>query len=461
MALNIAILRALVSALVVSGLFVTVWGDEFLQQNFAVPVLTTTQCDTLNIQWSRASTNTGPDPVAPYYLSIYTSAYVFPFVVAAGSGLSFDFTVPFGPGTSYQICMFDSRGNTGGCQAIYTVIPSTNSSSLSCSNSTVTFPLGPLDVDAEVATGALSQYGWPAQCSDITVTPKNGTGPYTFTVAPTLHPPVNITSSSASAMTWTIDLTWASPFFISVSDSAGSSWAYGPLHVGEGSDSCLGSGSKGVPAGAVAGAGVGGVLVGLLVGSVAAFYFLRRRRSKRPYLGLDVTSPRGSPSMTPYDQLYRSQIGGQLLDRSPSEGTAYHVEPFIMPDSSAGPRSPTSERPGSLHDPSQSRSVYVVHHDGGRAPITVYHDDGTEVVELPPRYLDGAPSAAATGGGTSRSRSDTRSEAALSNSDSQASGDASSRPPTSDGQPPTFLQPQRKVQATPRKSARNQSSSLS
>lgn len=35
-----------------------------------------------------------------------------------------------------------------------------------------------------------------------------------------------------------------------------------------------------------------------------------------------------------------------------------------------------------------SSHVYVVHHDGGRAPVTVYTDDGAEVVELPPRYTD-------------------------------------------------------------------------
>lgn len=35
--------------------------------------------------------------------------------------------------------------------------------------------------------------------------------------------------------------------------------------------------------------------------------------------------------------------------------------------------------------------VYVVHHDGGRAPVTVYTEEGTEIVELPPRYQHGSP----------------------------------------------------------------------
>ena len=35
--------------------------------------------------------------------------------------------------------------------------------------------------------------------------------------------------------------------------------------------------------------------------------------------------------------------------------------------------------------------MYVVHHDGGRAPpVTVFTSDGTEVVELPPQYENAA-----------------------------------------------------------------------
>ncbi|KAJ3881221.1 hypothetical protein F5051DRAFT_397862 [Lentinula edodes] len=459
------IYRALVTV-VISWLLLVVRADGFMQQSFsfswdsnlAVPVPVTTQCDTLNIQWSRG-TNTGPNPVAPYYLQIYTSAFVYPFIVSAGSNLNFNFAVPFGPGTLYQICMFDSQGNTGGCQATYTVIANTSSSSLSCSNSTLSFPLGPLDVDAEVASGALSQYGWIDQCTDITVTPKNGTGPYTFTVAPSLHPPLNITSNSASAMSWTIDLTWASPFFISVADSAGNYWSYGPLHSGEGSSSCLASSSGGsISAGTIAGASVGALVVGLLVGALGSFCLFRRRQSgKTSYAGLDTSSPSGSPNVTPFNTGYRTApLGGRLLDstalnRSPS-GTEYQVEPFVLPEHNTGPLSPSSE--GRQDDPnSQSRSVYVVHHDGGRAPVTVYHEDGTEVVELPPRYIDGGSNTASRRT-DARSRSDTRSEAGLSNSDTQMSTElaaqGSSRQ-TSDGQMPSFLQSQRNPQATPKK----------
>lgn len=51
-----------------------------------------------------------------------------------------------------------------GCQRVYTMIANTTVETPSCAN--VTFPLGPLDVDAKVSNGPLSQYGWiPEVCS--------------------------------------------------------------------------------------------------------------------------------------------------------------------------------------------------------------------------------------------------------------------------------------------------------
>lgn len=69
-------------------------------------------------------------------------------------------------------------GNTGGCQAVYTVIPPT--SNPTCNN--VTYP-ETLSVSATENLGPLSQYGWPEQCTDISVTPTGGTPPYTLTVS--------------------------------------------------------------------------------------------------------------------------------------------------------------------------------------------------------------------------------------------------------------------------------------
>lgn len=116
---------------------------------------------------------------------------------------------------------------------------------------------------------------------------------------------------------------------------------------------------------------------------------------------------------------------------------SYHIEPFIMPserelglrqtgtdspvgtlvdgthttnpslshsaDRSRSPTgsafSPTSAAPMRANSPlpsprplsSENRTpsqVFVVHHDGGRPPVTVYAADGTEIVELPPRYIE-------------------------------------------------------------------------
>ncbi|KAJ7785927.1 hypothetical protein B0H16DRAFT_1488517 [Mycena metata] len=392
----------------------------YLEQSFyfdyniasqAVPVPVTTQCETIHLTWSRGA-GTGPDPTAPYFLQIYTSAFVFPFVVDAGSGLSFDWQVPFGPGTIYQICMFDKNGNTGGCQATYTMIANTTSTP-SCNN--VTFPLGPLDVDAVVHTGPLSQYGWIDQCTDIEITPKNGTAPYIFTVAPALHPPHNVTSADRSAVNWTVNLSWGSPFFISVVDADMNFWAVGPLHSGQGTSGACLSGSKDSdsttisPATAVA-SGIGGLLLGLLAGVTAAFVFVRQRRKRtRGTPLLDPTGSNGynpypydsSPNATRYKALpsRHLQDGSMTPSLSPShiamqrmqtESSNYQIEPFTPPNerlSSYGAGDSTGEHRPASPSTSGQGNIYVVHHDAGRAPVTVYHQDGTEVVELPPRYM--------------------------------------------------------------------------
>jgi len=183
---------------------------------------------------------------------------------------------------------FDTFGNTGGCQAIYSVIPPLTTPS--CAN--VTFPTA-LGVSAEATDGPLSEFGWPSQVftiffqlclsptqtfNSVLILPllqKTGHRPTpsqsVFTpvgksitlsiscgqIAPSLHPPYNITSNSTT-VNWTVSLVsfhriyiliahliktlqdWASPFFISVVDSLGSVWSNGPLHSGQGiSSSCL------------------------------------------------------------------------------------------------------------------------------------------------------------------------------------------------------------------------------
>lgn len=217
-------------------------------------------------------------------------------------------------------------------------------------------------------------------------------------------------------MNWTVSLSWGSPFFISVVDGAGNFWANGPLHSGEnGPTTCLSGGSisssNGLSTGVAVGAGVGGLAVGALAGIISAYLFMKsRRRKEQNRLGGVLDSPTAGyydqPSnysavpSTPFSGQFDSSTGSNPssnnTNRLTSPPSHYQLEPFGVPFedgalrparsqnlSVAAPTSPTEpQAPG----PSSSH-VYVVHHDGGRAPVTVYHEDGTEVVELPPRYI--------------------------------------------------------------------------
>lgn len=75
---------------------------------------------------------------------------------------------------------------------------------------------------------------------------------------------------------------------------------------------------------------------------------------------------------------------------------------IVSPTTSAGPShamSPLQPPHRALASENRSSSqVFVVHHDGGRPPVTVYTADGTEIVELPPRYIE---SSSGAGGSTS------------------------------------------------------------
>ncbi|KAI1797536.1 hypothetical protein LXA43DRAFT_934581 [Ganoderma leucocontextum] len=418
-------------------------GDE------STPIPTAAQCDTLHITWGRRSA-TGPNPEAPYYLQVYTSAFIVPFVIPAGSGSSFDWPVPFIPGTQFQICMFANNGATGGCQQIYTVYPASGSSAPACQN--LTYPAGALDVTAKTQDGSWSQYGWIPQCTDIAITPNNGTPPYTYTIAPTLRPPINFTSDTKDTQDWTVSLAFGLPFWLSVVDANGWTWTNGPLHSGNsGQASCLSSApiplsrkmDSALSTKATIGVGVGALALGILVGTLSVYLYLFVRRREQ----WDSPDPRRK-SLEPLDP----NMLGLNHPSSPTSGAyargsgrwgPYDVEPFVLPPgdtlsptSANGPLSPspygtssaTSDRhapsssggaphdrasslgthggPGSLSPtgtadsmgrrlpptgPSGSAHVYVVHHDGGRPPpVTVFTSDGTEVVELPPQYESAA-----------------------------------------------------------------------
>ncbi|KAI0286740.1 hypothetical protein BGY98DRAFT_1092372 [Russula aff. rugulosa BPL654] len=380
----------------------------------ALPIPITEQCETLQITWERGTTSAGPSPVSPYFLQVFTSIYSVPIIIPVGSGNSFDFQVPFNPGTQYQICMVDSRGNAGGCQDIYTVVPNSTFTAQNPANCTnVTLPTNSLQVDANVITGALTQFAWIPQCTDIEVQGMNGTGPYTLTVAPTLHPPLNITSDSGP-INWTVSFTDGFPFFIALTDSQGNSWSQGPLHSDNyANTSCLdtshlgSTGHKSPTIPAAIGAGVGGIVVGLLAGAFGIFAFRRSRSGKKHRADLVPDSPLSSENRP-----QSREIPAPGLTTNMATGGLGYVEPFAMPPGT--PLSPTSgsgnplsygggvtslatmSRADAMSTSGSSepatRNVYVVHHDGGHAPVSVFTDGGADVVELPPRYAAGSTS---------------------------------------------------------------------
>jgi len=440
------------------------------------PIPTTAQCDSLHIVWERGNA-LGPNPTAPYFLQIYTSTFIVPLIVPAGESntdLIFDFPVPFVPGTQYEICMFDANGFTGGCQAIYTVYPAANTTLQNppvCTNLTYPQPNQVLGVDAQVDNGPISQFGWVDQCTDIQLTPTNGTPPFTMTVAPALHPPYNITSNTMDPINWTVSLSYGMPFFVSLVDSTGLSWQNGPLHSGGGGTTeCLSqtgvstASPKEVRPWVAAVSGVAGLIVGLLAGLLGAFIFFRsQRRREKPERPNSLRRKSSNMSITTaalahtQPEHYSDDSPDHIVNQHRMRDGPYQIEPFVMPSEQEFGVRPTSAgndypsrpgttydvsgrhshstslsqdharalgssspptTPGSGHTPSSSISpllprprpleesrtpsqVFVVHHDGGRAPVTVYAANGTEVVELPPQYIDSNASTPGSGGGSS------------------------------------------------------------
>jgi hypothetical protein len=173
-------------------------------------------------------------------------------------------------------------------------------------------------------------------------------------------------------------------------------------------------------------------MLGAILASLIFFYFTRQRRNRRPML--DMRGSSGELRPTPYidthlglrspysplgmhDDTMRSGASSRPLMRHNSlsshgvdtanlASTGYPAEPFdpssvstintTRPqESSAGTVAgthaasspPISPQEGPARSERDGRSqVYVVHHDGGRAPVTIMTSDGAEVVELPPGY---------------------------------------------------------------------------
>ena len=174
------------------------------------------------------------------------------------------------------------------------------------------------------------------------------------------------------------------------------------------------SGHKSATVPAAVGAGIGGILVGLLAGAFGLLVFRRRRNSHghkvhREDLMRDTQVSSGS------QQSREMPVTNATMNTTGGGGLEYIVEPFAMPN--ANPSSPPSDSSapllhGGMTSPTRTdamstsdsiepagrstRNVYVVHHDGGRAPVTVYADEGAEVVELPPRYPAGTAGSTST-----------------------------------------------------------------
>lgn len=185
--------------------------------------------------------------------------------------------------------------------------------------------------------------------------------------------------------------------------------------------------------GATVGAGLGGVLLGSLVSLLAAFIFTRRRTISKlrrqqagepiPFISTDPhydSVPSQSPPADGQQHLLQQQSAAGSKHPSvrgaPSMSTLpreYNVEPYQLdgPPHLTSSSSPTASdtmttvpqswsdvrtaqiRPASgsaspsVPDRQEGNSqVYVIHHDSGRAPVSVITSRGTEVVELPPGY---------------------------------------------------------------------------
>lgn len=389
----------------------------------AYPIPVTVQCGNIHIVWGRG-TATGPNPVGPYYLQVYTSIYQVPIIIPVGDVLIYDWAVPFPPGTLYQICMFDKYGNTGGCQATYTVIANTTGTP-SCAN--VTLP-HTLSIDAQVDNGPISQYGWVDQCTDISITPKNGTPPYTVTIAPSLHPPSNITIAQVNiSLNWTVNLSWSSPFFLSVVDSAGNMWANGLLHSGQGkTSSCLAGNAtmnaSGLKPVVVIGSGIGGLALGLFVGILLTALIVKKKYKKGDNPVYLAASPPASPPFSsfgpattpgltsnytpvpssPFGVLHNSMGSSNQSSFGQSVSQLGRSSPYAADPFTTGEHGRLNPEPASFRRPLSSsgayaggpaapqNQVYVVHNDSQSPPVTIYHEDGAQIVELPPRYAAGA-----------------------------------------------------------------------
>jgi hypothetical protein len=104
-----------------------------------------------------------------------------------------------------------------------------------------------------------------------------------------------------------------------------------------------------------------------------------------------------------------------LYNHSYNNAAAHESRPLSIPSPPPAPAAQPVAPPPAVPAPhaGPSRNVYVVHHDSHAPPVTIYHEEGTQVVELPPRYAGGAGEAGPSQGGAydGVAYSDSRSDA--------------------------------------------------
>ncbi|KAL1695414.1 hypothetical protein GGG16DRAFT_121640 [Schizophyllum commune] len=294
------------------------------------------------------------------------SKYTFPFVLDLPNDAEFgyDFEVPFSPGTQMQICMFDANGYTGGCSSVVNIVTSATEPSSTCTNETFS-RLRNLDVEANIVKGPLSRTAWVAQHTELQLDGLSVVG-YTL-----LH--IGGLGNDGCVM-----------------DAERNVWSYGLLHSGEGTTSCMAEDPGAiVPPGAAAGAGAGAALLGFVIGALGVWIVLVRRHLRRSISrprSVDIGSGSSSTRTASQTQLERA------ADCPPSSDS--HAR-------SQSARRPRGETQSSRQD--SGRNIYVVHSDGGAAPVRVYYENEEEgVAELLPNYAGGGgPNGASENAGES------------------------------------------------------------
>lgn len=157
--------------------------------------------------------------------------------------------------------------------------------------------------------------------------------------------------------------------------------------------------NSGISVPVIVGSSVGVLVLGIIVGVAVASLFYRYNKVRRNFSADSVDQT----AFTANQERFKRT---EAVPRPP--GTAgpdiangqYHVEPFLpegppptSPTRSTVPPPLTPLRPrsqsqsdGSASGPRPAPHVYVVHHDGGGAPVTVFTGGGG-VTELPPSYI--------------------------------------------------------------------------